>query len=319
MSVPDYPLGAVLDFKFTSRAFDSGIPFTLAGTPTVEVFKDNNTTEVQTGISPTVDFDGVTGLNNVRITASEANGYAIGESYQIVIEAGTVDGDSVVGEVVAQFSIERGGMIPRLDRNADLTESQRGAHTWQGNVYYVAPTNGVNAANRGTRELPLATIQYAIDNYVDDSNHDVIILVSDAPAGATTHSSGAATTTIDKRYVFIRGPGRDFICTRTGDGDTFTIEADGVELSGVQISTASGAASGNSVAVDAADFAKITRCWFPDSADDAIDVNVGSNYVITHNVVTNCGKGIHVNSGGVSVKPEIKIPVQQKMSDLLFG
>jgi hypothetical protein len=107
MSVPDYPLAAVLDFKFTSRSFATGIPTTLAGTPTCEVFKDNNTTEVQTGIAPTVDFDGVTGLNNIRITASSGNGYATGESYSVVMEAGTVGGVSVVGEVVAQFSINR--------------------------------------------------------------------------------------------------------------------------------------------------------------------------------------------------------------------
>jgi hypothetical protein len=63
----------------------------------------------------------------------------------------------------------------KLDRNADLTESQRGAHTWQGNWFYVDPVNGNTHAsgNRGGRNDPYASIQDCHDNAVTDSNHDV--------------------------------------------------------------------------------------------------------------------------------------------------
>ncbi len=107
MSVPDYQLGETLDFKFTSRAFATGMPTTLAGTPAVEIYEDNSTTQITAAETLTADFDGVTGLNNLRVVATTANGFESGKSYQAVLSAGTVDGVSVVGEVVAQFSIER--------------------------------------------------------------------------------------------------------------------------------------------------------------------------------------------------------------------
>lgn len=105
--VPDYPLEETLDFKFTTRSFSTGAPTTLAGTPVIQVYEDNSTTQINSGITLTIDFDSVTGLNNVRIVATTANGYESGKSYQAVITTGTVGGVSVVGEVVAQFSIER--------------------------------------------------------------------------------------------------------------------------------------------------------------------------------------------------------------------
>ncbi len=105
--VPDYPLGETIDFKFTSRAFSTGIPTTLAGTPAVEIYEDNSLTQITAAETLTVDFDGVTGLNNLRIVATSGNGFEAGKSYQAVMSAGTVDSVSVVGEVVAQFSIQR--------------------------------------------------------------------------------------------------------------------------------------------------------------------------------------------------------------------
>lgn len=107
MSMPDYPLGETLDFKFTTRSFSTGVPTQLAGTPVIDVYEDNSITQITTSETLTVDFDGVTGLNNLRIVATSGNGYESGKSYAAVITTGTVGGVSVVGEVVAQFSIER--------------------------------------------------------------------------------------------------------------------------------------------------------------------------------------------------------------------
>jgi hypothetical protein len=101
----DYALGSTFDFKFPSRDAD-GVPTTLAGTPVVSAYVDNSTTQITAGITLSVDFDGVTGLNNVRVVASSGNGYAAGSNYALVITTGTVDGISVVGEVVGEFSLE---------------------------------------------------------------------------------------------------------------------------------------------------------------------------------------------------------------------
>lgn len=96
----------VIDFKFSTHKAD-GTPITLAGTPVVKVYKANATdSEIATGVTLTVDFDGVTGLHNVRIDTSADAFYAIANDYSVVITTGTVDGVSVVGTVLATFSIE---------------------------------------------------------------------------------------------------------------------------------------------------------------------------------------------------------------------
>lgn len=96
---------ATIDFKFTTHD-DTGLPATLAGTPALSVYKANGTTESTAGITLTADFDSRTGLNHVRIDTSADAFYATGNDYQVVITTGTVDSVSVVGYVVAEFSIE---------------------------------------------------------------------------------------------------------------------------------------------------------------------------------------------------------------------
>ncbi len=95
--------GGTHDFKFTT-VNSSGVPTQLAGSPSIGVYKDNNTAEDTTAPTLTVDFDGRTGLNHVRLVLTDGF-YVVDTDYQVVITAGTVSGDSVVGYVVAQFSI----------------------------------------------------------------------------------------------------------------------------------------------------------------------------------------------------------------------
>lgn len=100
--VEDY---ATLNFKFSTHKAD-GTPIALAGTPAVSVYKANGTTQSTAGITLTVDFDSVTGLNNVLIDLSADAFYAVSNDYQVVITTGTVDSVSVVGTVLAHFSVE---------------------------------------------------------------------------------------------------------------------------------------------------------------------------------------------------------------------
>ena len=96
---------ATLNFKFSTHKAD-GTPATLSGTPAISVYKANSTTQSTAGITLTVDFDGVTGLNNVLIDLSADAFYATANDYSVVITTGTVDSVSVVGTVLAHFSIE---------------------------------------------------------------------------------------------------------------------------------------------------------------------------------------------------------------------
>lgn len=92
-----------IDFTFNTHV--SGTPTTLGGTPALSVYKTNSTTETTTGPTLTVDFDSRTGLNHVRLVTTDAF-YVAGADYRVVITTGTVGGNSVVGVVVAEFSIQ---------------------------------------------------------------------------------------------------------------------------------------------------------------------------------------------------------------------
>ena len=97
---------ATLNFKFSTHKAD-GTPITLAGTPVVKVYKGSaTTTETATGVTLAVDFDSVTGLHNVLIDLSADAFYATANDYSVVITTGTVDSVSVVGTVLATFSIQ---------------------------------------------------------------------------------------------------------------------------------------------------------------------------------------------------------------------
>jgi hypothetical protein len=104
----DYPLEATFDIKFNTRTTaDPPALITFAGTPAVEIYEDNSTTQITGAATLTVDFDGITGLHNLRIAATAANGFEAGKSYSVVISSGTVDGNSVVGETLFNFTIGR--------------------------------------------------------------------------------------------------------------------------------------------------------------------------------------------------------------------
>lgn len=96
---------ASFQFVFTSRQFSTGTPFTLAGAPVLSCYETDSLVQTTTGITLTVDYDGVTGFNKVAVDTTDAF-YEAGKDYMIVITTGTVDSVSVVGEVVGEFSIE---------------------------------------------------------------------------------------------------------------------------------------------------------------------------------------------------------------------
>ena len=108
---------ATLNYCFTTRA-TTGVPATLAGTPVIAVYKgsatDTEKTSAEAYITLSVDFDSITGLNNLLIDLSGDAFFATGEDYSIVIATGTVNSVSVVGETIATFSIEN-----RYERGTD--------------------------------------------------------------------------------------------------------------------------------------------------------------------------------------------------------
>jgi VCBS repeat-containing protein len=113
----DFYRGATFDFKFNTID-DALAPITLAGTPSLTCYKDNDTTQDTSGLTLSVDFDSVTGKHNVRVDlTSDTAFYTAGSSYQVAMAAGTVDSISVVGRVIAEFTIERD---PKIIRSGTL-------------------------------------------------------------------------------------------------------------------------------------------------------------------------------------------------------
>ena len=101
----DIALGATLNAKFTTVQA-TGAPTTLAGSPVISAYPDNSTTELTAGITLTVDFDSRTGLNNVAVAATGANGYLAGSNYDLIVTVGTVNSVSAVGYPAGEFSIQ---------------------------------------------------------------------------------------------------------------------------------------------------------------------------------------------------------------------
>lgn len=96
--------GDSLNFHFTTIG-TTGAPATLSGTPVLSVYKNGSATQTTTGVTLTVDFDTVTGLNQVTIATTDVF-YATGNDFSVIITTGTVGGTSVVGYVIGLFSIE---------------------------------------------------------------------------------------------------------------------------------------------------------------------------------------------------------------------
>jgi hypothetical protein len=113
LSLGDYAEDATVNFKFNTMG-QNFAPITLAGTPSLAVYKGSSTTESAAGITLTVDFDTITGMHHVTIDTSADAFYTAGADYQVVIAAGTADGVSLVGAVIATFSIE-----DRYERGTD--------------------------------------------------------------------------------------------------------------------------------------------------------------------------------------------------------
>lgn len=106
MYLGDFVANATVRGHFNTRKAD-GTPITLAGSPTLAVYKDGSTTESTAGVTLTVGFDSRTGLHLFAIdTTADADFYSPHSDFRVIITAGTVDGISVVGTKVAEFSLE---------------------------------------------------------------------------------------------------------------------------------------------------------------------------------------------------------------------
>jgi hypothetical protein len=127
----DFPLAGAVYFCFSTQKAD-GTPITLAGTPAVVVRKNDSAAPLALDPAPvlTVDFNGVTGLHNVKVDLADSD-FVAGD-YDACLSAGTVDGISVAGRVLAHFSVNNRTVatvenkIDTIDSNVDAILADTG-------------------------------------------------------------------------------------------------------------------------------------------------------------------------------------------------
>lgn len=180
----DYDASAVIYGKFTTFRPSTGAAFTLGGTPALSVYKDNSTTQSTTGVTLTADFDSVTGLNHFAIdTSADGTFYAAGSFFDIVITTGTVDSVSVVGSVVASFTIRKNSSLKPTTAGRALDVSAGGEA-------------GIDFANIGS---PTTTVNLSGTTIATTQKVDVETIKTQAvtaAAGVTFPTSIASPTNI---------------------------------------------------------------------------------------------------------------------------
>lgn len=203
----DYDASTVIYGKFTTFRPSTGAAFTLGGTPAISVYKDNSTTQSTSGVTLTADFDSVTGLNHFAIdTSSDGAFYAAGSFFDVVITTGTVDSVSVVGTVVASFTIRKDSSLKptTAGRTLDVSAGGEAGVDWanvgsatttvnlSGTTVKTATDVETDTADIQSR-LPAALVSGRIDASVGAMATDVLTSTALAASAVTEIQTGLST------------------------------------------------------------------------------------------------------------------------------
>ncbi|MHC4388777.1 MAG: hypothetical protein ACYSX1_09230 [Planctomycetota bacterium] len=104
MYLGDYEAEATVYFCWATND-KNGASITRSTNGTVQVYKDDGTTQSTAGITDTEDFDGLTGVHNCKIDLGGDAFYAKGHDYSVILSGAVIDGETV-SAVLATFSIE---------------------------------------------------------------------------------------------------------------------------------------------------------------------------------------------------------------------
>jgi hypothetical protein len=248
--IGDIRLGDTFDTKFCTVT-TTGAPTQLAGSPVISAYPGNSTTQLTAGITLSVDFDSVTGLNNVRVVATSGNGYATATNYQLVITTGTVGGTSVVGYVVAEFSIEaRSALMPTtVARTLDVSAGGEAGVDWA-NVG--SPTTALNLSGTSTKALEPTTAGRTLDVTVTGE------------AGLDWANIGAPTTTVNLSGTTV---GVAAALTANNDKTGYAIGAGGI----ANTAFAAGAIDAAAIAANAIGSSELAQSAAQEIADEVLD------------------------------------------------
>lgn len=245
----DFDASAVIYGKFTTFRPSTGAAFTLGGTPALSVYKDNSVTQSTTGVTLTADFDSVTGLNHFAIdTSADGTFYSAGSFFDIVITTGTVDSVSVVGSVVASFTIRKTAALKptAAGRALDVSAGGEAGVDWA-NVG--SPTTAVDLSGTTIKTTQKVDVDTIKTNPV--VNGGTITFPTNATVASTTNLT-AGTVTTATNVTTVNGLANNVITALSINADAITAAkiADGA----IDAATfAAGAINAAAIATDAID------------------------------------------------------------------
>lgn len=209
----DIRAGDTVDFKFTTRRFSTGAPFSLSAGDVIALIGNSSAT-VSAGITLTSNFGGFAGLNHVRWVASGANGYSASTEVMLVMKAGNIDGVSISGEVIAEYSIEkRSALMPTTGgRTLDVTATGGAGIDWA-NVENPTTALNLSGTNIDVDQVvasvsgAVASVTGAVGSVTGNVGGNVVGSVASVAGavgsvtGLTASDVGAIKTQTDK-FVF---------------------------------------------------------------------------------------------------------------------
>ena len=238
----DFDASTIVYGKFTTFRPSTGAAFTLGGTPALSVYKDNSTTQSTTGVTLTADFDSVTGLNHFAIdTSADGTFYSAGSFFDIVITAGTVDSVSVVGTVVASFTLRKDSSLKptTAGRTLDVTAGGEAGIDWA-NVGSPTTTVNLSGTTISTSQV-VASVSGAVGSVTGNVGGNVTgsvgsvvgLTVANLDAAVSTRLATAGYTAPDNTSITsIKAKTDSLTFTKAGEVDANIQSVNGVTVNG---------------------------------------------------------------------------------------
>ena len=223
-SLGDFDASTMIYGKFTTYRPSTGAPYTLAGSPVLSVYKDNSTTQSVGGVTLTVDFDSLTGLNHFTInTGVDTSFYSPGSFFDIIITTGTVDSVSAVGTVVGRFTLRKNSALKPVVAGRALVVDEAGLADSQ--VVKIGPSGsgiagGIVGFERATRCIVTGPVGSS------STTTSVILASVNVNAGAVDCWKGRILIfDRDTLTAALRGQATDITANTSGATPTLTVTA----------------------------------------------------------------------------------------------
>ena len=213
---------------------------------------------------------------------------------QCFISGGNLVGESGANPIAESTNVRvvqiasSSAIIAKSETDANLfyaIEGLRKTHRGVGKFFYWDPVNGNNSSSGLSDTTPVQTFAQAQSLATSGAN-DTIICLAKATSGVVTVDE---TLPITKNNLRVRGPGYSFQIKPNGTtSDTISVNATGVEISGLYIETA---ATGSRNAVNITGNSNlITDCWIGYARGNGIDISNSANSKIESCAIEEYGK-----------------------------